>query len=147
MKATALRRKTPLRAKTPLQSRTSKPNKYGAKRCTYNGYSYDSRFEAQWAMNLDLLLKAGEILGWDRQYTVHMTAHDSQGNPRLTMKHKVDFRVHELNGTFTLLEAKGVETADYRTRKRWLEKLWLPEHPDHRYQVVKAGQRFRGYAG
>ncbi|MGB1317128.1 MAG: DUF1064 domain-containing protein [Flavobacteriales bacterium] len=120
-----------------------KKNKYNAVRQTYNGYSYDSKFEAQWAANLDMLKNAGEIIDWDRQYTVEMVAHDSSGNPKMSMKHKIDFRVHELDGTYTLLEAKGFETADYRIRKRWLEKLWLPEHSDYRYQVVKQGQGWR----
>lgn len=119
-------------------------NKFKAVRQSYNGYSYDSKLEAQWAANLDILKRAGEIADWDRQFKVEMIAHDSQGIPRITMTHKVDFRVHELDGSFTLLEVKGFETADYRTRARWLKKLWLIDRPNYRYEVVKKGGGFRG---
>ena len=131
-----------LTRKTPLASR----NKYRAKRQEYGGYRYDSRIEAQWAYNLDMLKRAGEIQDWDRQYRVDMTAYDKHGNPAITMSHKVDFRVHENDGSYTLLEVKGFETTDYRTRRKWLEKLWLRENPNYRYQVVKEGQGFRGFA-
>lgn len=89
------------------------------------------------AYMLDIRLKAGEIKHWERQFKVEMVAYNARGEPALTKSHKVDFRVHELDGSYTLLEAKGVETDDYRDRRRWLEKLWLPEHPDHVYEVVK----------
>lgn len=112
-------------------------NKYGAKRTTYNGRKYDSKFEACVARDLDLAKQAGEIEDWEPQYKLEMWAHDSEGNRKIKMTHKVDFRIHEKDGTYTLLEAKGVETADYRIRRRWLENLWLPDHPDHTYEVVK----------
>lgn len=34
-------------------SKKAKPGKYNALRCRYNGYWYDSKFEAQVAMELD----------------------------------------------------------------------------------------------
>ena len=37
------------------------PAKYNAIRTVYNGYPYDSKFEAQKAMELDWFLKAGKI--------------------------------------------------------------------------------------
>ena len=110
--------------------------KYGNQKTTYNGYKYDSKFEAGVAKDLDIQLKAGEILAWDRQYKVEMWACDSKGMPQIKKSHKVDFRVHNLDGTYTLLEAKGFETQDYRDRRKWLERLWLPDHPDHDYRVV-----------
>ncbi len=36
-------------------------NKYHAKTCFYNGFWYDSKFEANYAMNLDMRLKAKDI--------------------------------------------------------------------------------------
>lgn len=114
-----------------------KVNKYKAIRTNYGGYNYPSKLEANVAYMLDLRLKAGEIKAWERQFKVEMVAYDCHGNEAMTMSHKVDFRVHELDGSYTLVEAKGVETADYRMRRKWLEKLWLPAHLDHTYEVVK----------
>ncbi len=122
-------------------------NKFGAKKQKYNGFSYDSGFEAECAQKLDLILAANEIKDWDRQYSIDLNYYDSQGNLRFSKKHKVDFRVHELNGTFTLLEAKGFETPDWREKKRMIEKVWLLDHPDYQYKVVKKGDNWRRFAG
>lgn len=122
---------------------TQTVSKYRAKRTEYNGQTYDSKFEAGVAHTLDIRLKAGEIAGWERQFKIECVPYDCHGNPVLPCKisHKIDFRVHELDGSFTLLEAKGVETADYKLRRKWLENFWLPAHPDHVYQVVKDGRK------
>ena len=110
--------------------------KYANKKTEYGGYTYDSKFEASIAEDLDLRLKAKEILYWERQYKVEMWACDHKGAPKLKKTHKIDFRVHELDGSYTLLEAKGFETPDYRDRRKWLENFWLPQHLDHEYEVV-----------
>ena len=110
--------------------------KYGNKRTEYNGVHYDSKFEAGIAQDLDMRKEAGEIKDWERQFKLEMWACDSSGKPRLKKTHRVDFRVHENDGTYTLLEAKGMETQDYRDRRNWLEAFWLPDHPDYVYQVI-----------
>lgn len=112
-------------------------NKYGAVKTEYDGYKYDSKFEASVAMELDLRKKAKDIKDWERQYKVEMWAYDKFGTPKIKVTHKVDFRLHHNDGSYELLEAKGVETADYKMRRRWLEEFWLPEHLDHTYTVVK----------
>ena len=117
--------------------------KYSNAKTEYNGRTYDSKFEAGVAAELDLRLKAKEILGWEPQFKVEMWAYNVHGERVLRKSHKVDFRVHELDGTFTLLEAKGFETQDYRDRRKWLEKVWLPENLDHTYQVVKQSRHRR----
>ena len=113
-----------------------------AKKTVYNGQKFDSKFEAAVAHQLEMRKKAGEILDYETQYKVEMWAYRSDGTPGFKKSHKIDFRVHNTDGTFTLLEAKGVETPDYQERRRWLENLWLPEHPDHDYEVVyQAGKK------
>ena len=70
-------------------------------RSVYNGYPYDSKFEAQYAMELDWRVRASEIKAWDRQFPIEIR------NPKtgkLLRRHKVDFRVHENDGSFTLVE-------------------------------------------
>jgi len=39
--------------------------------------------------------------------------------------------------------AKGIETADYKMRRKWLELFWLPENLDHIYQVVKEKNTYK----
>ena len=114
-----------------------KANKYGAKKTEFDGYKYDSKFEASVAADLTLRKKAKDIKDFDKQYKVEMWAYDKNGKPAMKKTHKVDFRIHHNDGSYELLEAKGVETSDYKDRRRWLETFWLPEHPDHTYTVVK----------
>lgn len=117
-------------------------NKYGAKRTEFNGKKYDSKFEACVAEELELRKKAKDILDYDTQFKVEMWAYDQNGKKAMKVSHKVDFRIHHKDGSFELMEAKGVETADYKMRRKWLETFWLPFNLDHTYTVVKQRQRY-----
>lgn len=114
-------------------SKRAKPGTYQAIRCRYNNYWYDSKFEAQKAMELDWLLKAGKIKGWQRQFTIEIRDH--QG--KLIRRHKVDFRVHLNDDSYELIETKGIETFEYRGLRRLIVDRWLPAHLDYTYTVAK----------
>ncbi len=116
--------------------RVGKSNKYGAKRTEMNGKIYDSKFEATVAAELELEKRAGQIKDYETQYKIEGWVYDERGNKAFPYKHKVDFRVHHLDGSFELREAKGIETDDYKWRRKILEHVWLPAHPDHTYVVV-----------
>lgn len=112
-------------------------NKYGAKKTVHNGYKYDSKYEAGIAATLELRKLGKDILDFDKQYRIEAWAHLPDGTPAFMVRHKVDFRIHHKDGSFELLEAKGMVTADYQMRRKFLEELWLPLHKDHIYTVVK----------
>jgi len=114
-----------------------KINKYKAIKTNYGGYNYPSKLEASMAYELDIRKKAGEIADWERQFSVEMPIYNAHGKVIYSIKHKIDFRTHEHDGTFVLIETKGFLTSDYVFRRNLLEKVWLPEHPDHTYEVVK----------
>lgn len=110
------------------------PNKFRAEKSTYNGYTYDSQKEGRYAADLDKLVRAHEILAWDRQFPVEVCA---EGKHIFTTK--VDFRLHMKDGSFELHEVKGWITArqpDYRLKKKCIELFWLPKHPEYTYVVV-----------
>jgi hypothetical protein len=123
----------------------TRAKKYFNRGTEYNGRKYDSAFEASVARDLDIEKKAGLILDWEPQYKVEMWAYTKNGKPAFKKSHKIDFRVHNLDGTYKLLEAKGFETDDYRDRRRWLLNLWLPEHLDYEYEVVYQKKGFRKF--
>lgn len=106
--------------------------KYGNRPCDYNGYIYDSGMEAEYAKELDMRLKANDITAWERQFKIEIWI-----NGMWILNHKVDFRIEHNDGSFELVECKGMETKDWRIRKKLLEAVWLPEHLDHTYTVVK----------
>lgn len=114
-------------------SKKAAAGKYNATRTIYNGYPYDSKFEAQTAMSLDWRLKAKDIKGWTRQFSIEIRSPTGE----LILKHKVDFRVEHNDGSFELVECKGFETRDWKITKRLIETLWLPEHLDYVYTVAK----------
>jgi hypothetical protein len=114
-----------------------KRSKYNAKKTKALGRSFDSKFEGSVAVDLENRKSSGEIKDYDCQFKAEMTAYRKDGTPAFTKNHKIDFRIHHWDGSFELLEAKGVETPDYKMRKQMLLELWIPEHPDHYYTVVK----------
>mgnify|MGYP001558328522 CR=1 FL=1 len=114
-------------------------NKFGARKTEFNGKKFDSKFEASVAKDLELRKKAKDIKDYETQYKVEMWAYRENGLPGFKVSHKVDFRIHHNDGSYELCEAKGVETADWKMRRKLLEHLWLPDHPDHTYTVVKQG--------
>jgi len=118
-------------------------NKYGAKKTEYNGYKYDSKFEAGVAQELDLRLKSGDIKAVENQYKVEVWCYREDGTPAFKVSHKVDFRILHNDDSYELIEAKGVETSDYKWRRKFLEEIWLPAHPDHIYTVVKQRSGWR----
>lgn len=116
-------------------------NKYGAKKqVAQDGIKRDSMFEASVADMLYLRKLGKDIKDYDSQYKVEMWCYRENGLPAFKVSHKVDFRIHHNDGSFELLEAKGVETDDYKWRRKFLEHIWLPMHPDHTYTVIKQGR-------
>jgi hypothetical protein len=110
-------------------------NKFNARTTEYNGLTYDSGKEARHAAELDLLKKAGKILGYDRQYPVEVSPEDKH-----LFTTKVDFRVHLPNGSYALHEIKSWITArrpDYRLKRKCIELYWLPKHPDTTYHEIQ----------
>lgn len=119
-------------------------NKYGAKRTTAkDGITRDSKYEASVADDLYTRKLAKDIKDYDTQFKAEIPLYNKDGIVMMVVKHKIDFRIHHNDGSYELLEAKGVETADYKWRRRLLELFWLPEHPDHIYTVVKQNVRKR----
>ncbi len=116
----------------------TRQKKHGNVKTEYNGRTYDSKFEAGVARDLDIKLKAGEIQSWEPQFKVECIPYDANGKavPKCKVSHKVDFRILNNDGSYTLLEAKGFETPDYKMRRKWLLNFWLPSNLDHTYEVV-----------
>lgn len=113
-------------------------NKYKNTRQTYDGYNYQSKFEASQAQELDLRLKAKDIQSWERQFKISIDI-----NGYHICNYFCDFRILHNDGSYELVETKGIETEAYRLKRKLLEAVWLPEHPDHIYTVVKQKSFYR----
>jgi hypothetical protein len=113
-------------------------NKYGAKRAEWNGRSFDSTGEMEYAQQLDILKKAGEIKRVTYQHKLRLE-HDGE----FICDYLIDFRIVMADGTIELHEFKGMET-DVWKQKWKLTKAQLPElEPNATLKLIKkAGLRF-----
>jgi hypothetical protein len=108
---------------------------------TYKGVLYHSRAEASYAAQLDLLVKAGEIVRWERQ--VVFTFPSTLGCPRCMAdppgSYVADFLVTlpDRNAPQEVLEVKGHMTA---VAKRKL-KLFAALYPHIKLVIIKRGVR------
>ncbi len=96
-----------------------KPNKYGAKKQTYNGYSYHSKKEAEYAQKLDWRVKSGEVKSWTRQHRF-----DLRVNNKLICRYFIDFRAELTDGTIEYIEVKGFETDVWRLKWKLTQATW-----------------------
>lgn len=105
-----------------------KKNKYGAVKQTYDGYSYDSKMEANYAYQLDMRKKAGEIESWQRQHKISLDI-----NGVHIANYFVDFVVYFKDGRKEFHEVKGVETDLWKMK--W--KITKALYPDFNLVLIK----------
>lgn len=110
----------------------SRGSKYGAKKHVYGEHVYHSKREAMQAQELDLRKRAKDIKEWERQYPIKLEV-----NGYHICTTKVDFLIHHNDGLKELLEVKGFETRDYKLIKKLIEAIFIHEHPNWIYTVVK----------
>lgn len=103
----------------------------------YNGRTYHSKAEARFAQELDLRVKGKDILSWEPQYKVSIDVIGEDGRSYHITNYFVDFIVYYPDGDVELVEVKGFETEVWRLKRKLLEAVFLPKHPEMRYSVVK----------
>lgn len=100
-----------------------KYNKYGAQKTQFMGYTFDSKWEAERWGQLTAMEKAKSIKDLERQIK-----YDIIVNGQKICRYIADFRYKrvEEDGSMTEVveDAKGVETADFKLKK----KLMLAVH-------------------
>lgn len=89
-----------------------KKSKYGAKKTSIDGHTFDSQKEANYYEDLKRLLKAGEIKGFCIQPTFILAPN---------LKYKADFIVFNNDGTSDIIDVKGMKTKEYIVKKKVFE--------------------------
>ncbi len=105
-----------------------KRSKYRNKWTEYNGARYASRREARYAADLDLLVRAKEIVSWRRQIRVPLIV-----NERKITTYTLDFEIKHNNGELEYIEVKGYPTPEWLLKWKLFDALW----PHLRKQIVK----------
>ena len=108
-----------------------KGNKYHALSKQYCGVTYHSALEAGQAAELDLRVKAGELVRWERQNKIEMYVYGMK-----VATYFIDFVLYFPDGTREFLECKGLELPAWQLKWALFEALvagwWRGEgHPDH----------------
>lgn len=104
--------------------------KYGNVKKSYCGHSYDSKAEAGYAQDLDLMVKAKEIEGYERQVTFNL--YGKNGNK--ICGHRVDFVVTVNDGSKEVHEYKGFATPEWNLKR----KLFEDNYPEIPYIVIRS---------
>ena len=122
----------------PAKVRIPSRNKFGAQKTTIAGVIYDSKAEAEYALELDAMKKQGIITGYERQVPFPLFAWRENGRVGVAL-HGVDFVVTLPDGHRECREVKGVATALWKLK----HKLFLANY-DIPYIVIKRGKRNGG---
>ena len=95
-----------------------KKHKYNAKATMVDGIRFDSKKEAAYYCDLKLRQRAGEVIGFFRQVPIHL--------PGGTIL-RIDFLEFHADDTVHIVDVKGVETGEFKIKKREVEAVypWL----------------------
>lgn len=99
--------------------------KFHNTRCTYNGMTFDSLGEAEYAHKLDLLVQSGEVVAWEQPPPV-VLVDAAKARDRIT--YRPDFHVIPREGWSYYVDYKGsriTETAAWKLKV----KLWRQNVP------------------
>jgi hypothetical protein len=107
-------------------------NKYKAEKQTFDGRSYHSKKEADYAVQLAWLQKAGEIKEIIPQYKL-----DLRVNGKHITNYYIDFKVVYSDGRVELIEVKGFETDLWRIKWLLTEALLDEIESDAKLVLVK----------
>jgi hypothetical protein len=107
-----------------------KTSKYKAKKCVYNGVTYDSIKEGNYAKQLDLMLKNGLICNLERQVKykwieTHEKNHFESETIEFKRSYIADFVYFDKEKQEVIVcDVKGFRTAEYKKKKKIVEKLF-----------------------
>lgn len=106
-------------------SRYPRRNKYGNQKTKLDGYTFDSRKEAQRYAELILLQKAGEISNLEMQkpFVIQESFFDSNGKRQTAIKYYADFTYITKEGKEVIEDVKSPATRKnpvYRMKKKMM---------------------------
>ena len=100
-----------------------KTNKYGARKTTFMGIKFASKWEAERWGELTAMEKAGYITDLQRQISYEIVVNDQK-----ICKYVADFQYNKVDEYGNLEEvvedAKGVETAEFKLKKKLMKAVY-----------------------
>jgi hypothetical protein len=132
--------------------------KYKSQKQSFDGISYHSKFEAQYAQELNYRVKGKEIKSWRGQVKIELN-YKKQGEEwiltdesGMSLKKRgiefqhyanyfCDFEIEHFDGSFEYVETKGLMLEPGKT-KIFLCGLLYENHPTHIFTVVRDTRKF-----
>lgn len=90
-------------------------HKYNAIQTECDGIKFGSKKEARYYLELKLLVKSGDVIGFFRQVPIHLPG---------GVKYIMDFLVFYSNGECAGIEVKGYETPEWKIKKKLVDALY-----------------------
>lgn len=104
-----------------LITNKNKSNKFGAQRCEYNGIKFASKKEMNYCKELDLRIKAGEIVKYELQKPLSYLSKSG----KVLFKYLCDFVVYFSNNKIEYIDTKGCKYGAsyqlFRLKKKLIE--------------------------
>lgn len=97
---------------------SKKRNKYSAEKTLYNGIKFDSKKEANYCKQLDLLIKAKEVIRYELQVPFKCIVND-----KLICTYRLDFKVY-YKDKIEHIDVKGFRNNVYIIKKKLVEALY-----------------------
>lgn len=97
-----------------------KANKYHNVKTVAEGITFDSKREAAYYIQLRMRERAGEINNLQTQVEYPLTCPASDGTAPIVAHYVADFVYFEKGTGLHVVDAKGVKTAIYKLKRRWL---------------------------
>lgn len=97
-------------------------NKFGAKKVTVDGMTFDSKREYRRWLDLQLLERAGKISDLKRQvrFELMATPYDESGHAIMRgVSYIADF-IYTEDGRLVVEDCKGFRTDAYQLKKKWM---------------------------
>jgi hypothetical protein len=100
--------------------------KYGSKKVTIDGHTFDSKAEAKYYEQLKWLKQAKQITDFKLQPRYLLQeAFSKNGKHFRKIEYVADFEVHHLDGSVEVIDVKGYETKDFLIKRKLFERLYL----------------------
>lgn len=96
-------------------------SKYGARKTSVDGISFDSQAEANYYCKLKILLQKGEIDGFCRQARFLVT--DGKDGEKGT-EYVTDFIIFHRDGTYRIVDVKGVQTPVFKLKIKCMKEKY-----------------------
>ena len=115
--------------------------KYGAKKTFVDGIRFDSQMEADFYLWLKQLQKEGKIGEFTLQPKFELqAAFKKRGINFRKIEYRADFLVQTLDGEELVIDVKGMETSDFKLKRKMFEKKF----PQELKLFTKAPKKFGG---